>query len=165
MALEIERRFLLRNDDWKEFITKKIYIEQGYLSKSLDDWIIRIRFTGNDFKIALKKHIKGFTNFEFEYSIPRSDAETIMSNLSNIIKKDRYFLEIEKKSWIIDCFKENNYPLEIAEIELSNEEEDLFLPSFISKEITGLTHYSNFSLAKKPFSEWEEDYLTTFKSN
>ena len=82
-----------------------------------------------------------------------------MSNLSNTIKKDRYFLEIEKKSWIIDCFKENNYPLEIAEIELSNEVEDLILPSFISKEITGLTHYSNFSLTNNPFSEWEEEYL------
>ena len=157
MALEIERRFLLKNDHWKEFITKKIFIEQGYLSKSLDDWIIRIRFTGKDFKIALKKHIESFTNFEFEYSIPQKDGETIMSNLSNTIKKERFFLEVEKKSWIIDCFKENNYPLQIAEIELSNEEEDLILPSFISKEITGLTHYSNFSLANNPFSQWKED--------
>ena len=154
MALEIERRFLIKNDNWKEFITNKISIEQGYLSKSLDDWIIRIRSTGKDFKIALKKHIESFTNFEFEYSIPRKDGETIMSNLSNTIKKERFFLKVENKSWIIDCFKENNYPLKIAEIELSREEEDLRLPSFISKEITGLTHYSNFSLAKKPFSEW-----------
>ena len=154
MAFEIERRFLIKNDNWKEFITKKIYIEQGYLSKSIDGWIIRIRFTDKKSQIAIKKHIKGFTNFEFEYSIPRSDAETIMSNLSSIIKKERFFLEVEKKFWIIDCFKENNYPLEIAEIELSNEKEDLFLPSFISKEITGLTHYSNFSLANNPFSEW-----------
>ena len=157
MALEIERRFLIKNDNWKKFITEKIFIEQGYLSKSLDNWIIRIRFTGKDFKIAFKKHIKSFTNFEFEYSIPQKDGETIMSNLSNTIKKERFFLEVEKKSWIIDCFKENNYPLEIAEIELSNEEEDLFLPSFISKEITGLTHYSNFSLANNPFSDWKED--------
>ena len=154
MALEIERRFLIKNDNWKEFITEKIFIEQGYLSKSLDNWIIRIRFTGKDFKIAFKKHIKSFTNFEFEYSIPRKDGETIMSNLSNIIKKERFFLEVEKKPWIIDCFKEKNYPLEIAEIELSKEKEDLNLPSFISKEITGLTDYSNFSLANKPFSEW-----------
>ena len=107
MALEIERRFLIKNDNWKEFINKKIYIEQGYLSKSLDGWIIRIRLEGNNSKIALKKHIKGFTNFEFEYSIPRSEGEIIMSNLSNIIKKERFFLEVEKKSWIIDCFKEN----------------------------------------------------------
>ena len=97
MALEIERRFLIKNDNWKKFITKKIFIEQGYLSKSLDDWIIRIRFTGKDFKIALKKHIESFTNFEFEYSIPRKDGETIMSNLSNTIKKERFFLEVEKK--------------------------------------------------------------------
>ena len=159
MTLEIERRFLIKNETWKEFINKKIYIEQGYLSKSLDGWIIRVRLTGKNSKIALKKHIKGFTNFEFEYSIPRSDAETIMSNLANTIKKDRYFLEIEKKSWIIDCFKENNYPLIIAEIELSHEEEDLILPAFISKEITGLTHYSNCSLANNPFSEWKEEYL------
>jgi len=161
MALEIERRFLIKNDSWKEYITERIFIEQGYLSKSLDDWIIRIRFTGKDFKIALKKHIKNFTNFEFEYLIPHKDGENIMSNLSNVIKKERFFLEYEKKSWIVDCFKENNYPLEIAEIELSNEEEDVNLPSFISKEITGLKHYSNFSLANKPFSEWKDNYLTT----
>ena len=161
MALEIERRFLIQNDSWKELITKKIFIEQGYLSKSLDDWIIRIRFTGKDFKIALKKHIRSFTNFEFEYPIPRRDGEKIMSNLSNVIKKERFFLEFKKKTWIVDCFKENNYPLEIAEIELLNEKEDVSLPSFISKEITGLKHYSNFSLSKKPFSEWKDDYLTT----
>ena len=155
MALEIERRFLVKNDNWKKYITKKIFIEQGYLSKNLDDWIVRIRFNGNEFKITLKKHIKSFTNFEFEYPIPQKDGEKIMSNLTNTIKKERFFLEIKKKSWIIDCFKENNYPLEIAEIELANEKENLNLPTFISKEITGLTDYSNFILAKNPFSEWK----------
>ena len=163
MALEIERRFLLKNDNWKEFITKKIFIEQGYLSKSLDDWIIRLRFTGKDYKIAFKKHIESFTNFEFEYAIPWKDGETIMTNLSKIIKKERYFLKVEKKSWIVDCFKENNYPLEIAEIELSNEKEDISLPSFISKEITGLKQYSNYNLANNPFSKWDE-YLTSLKN-
>ena len=78
-----------------------------------------------------------------------------MSNLSNTIKKERFYLEVEKKSWIIDCFKEKNFPLEIAEIELPNEKEDLSLPSFVSKEITGLKYFSNFSLANKPFSEWQ----------
>ena len=155
MALEIERRFLIKNENWKEIVTKKIFIEQGYLSKNLDDWIIRIRSYDNYYKIALKKHIESFSNFEFEYSIPHQDGEIIMANLSNIIKKERFFLEIEKKSWIIDCFKGNNFPLEIAEIELSREEEDLNLPSFISQEITGLTHYSNFSLTNKPFSQWK----------
>ena len=165
MTLEIERRFLVKNNNWKKFITKKIFIEQGYLSKSLDDWIIRIRFIGKDYKIALKKHIESFTNFEFEYSIPSKDGEIIMSNLSNTIKKERFYLEVEKKSWIIDCFKEKNFPLEIAEIELSKEEDAFNVPSFISREITGLRHYSNFSLTNKPFSKWNEDYLTTIKNN
>ena len=165
MALEIERRFLIKNDSWKKYITKKIYIEQGYLSKSLDNWIIRIRLTDKEAKIALKKHIESFTNFEFEYSIPQNDGKTIISNLTNTIKKERFFLEVEKKFWVIDRFKEDNYPLEIAEIELANEEEDLSLPSFISKEITGLKIYTNFSLANKPFSKWEDDNLTTLKNN
>ena len=163
MALEIERRFLIKNDTWKKFIINKICIEQGYLSKSLDDWIIRIRFNGKDFKMALKKHIKSFTNFEFEYSIPHSDGEKIMSSLKNTIIKERFFLNFDKKAWIIDSFKGENYPLEIAEIELADEEEDLNLPPFVSKEITGLRHFSNLSLCNYPFSHWENDYITSLK--
>jgi len=159
MALEIERRFLVKNDDWKEFITKKTFIEQGYLSYKLDDWIIRIRFNGANFKIALKKHIKNFTNFEFEYLIPNIDGEAIMSNLKNTIKKDRFFLEVEKKQWIIDSFKEKNFPLQVAEIELSKEEEEIKLPKFVSKEITGIHNLSNFSLTSYPLSKWNNDDL------
>ena len=54
MAFEIERRFLIKNDNWKEFINKKVYIEQGYFSKSLDGWIIRVRLIGKNSKITLK---------------------------------------------------------------------------------------------------------------
>ena len=85
MAFEIERRFLIRNDNWKEFSKKKVLLEQGYLSSNLNDWIIRIRFNGENYKIALKKHIKNFTNYEFEYLIPNSDGEKIMSNITNTI--------------------------------------------------------------------------------
>ena len=157
MTLEIERRFLIKNNQWKKFINEKVIIEQGYLSNDLDDWIIRIRYNGRNFKIALKKHIKNFTNFEFEYLIPQSDGEKIMSNLTNIIKKERFFLEIDKKAWIVDCFKGKNFPLEIAEIELLKEEEQFNLPSFISKEITGLKNFSNFSLSTNPFSKWKKN--------
>ena len=165
MGLEIERRFLVKNDNWKKYITKKTVIEQGYLSYKLEDWIIRIRFNGANFKIALKKHIKNFTNFEFEYLIPNHDGEKIMSNLTNTIKKDRFFLEIEKKQWIIDCFKEKNFPLEVAEIELSKEEEEFTIPSFVSKEITGLQNLSNFSLTSHPLSKWNHDDLRTLEKS
>ena len=165
MAFEIERRFLVKNNEWKKYIRKKTLIEQGYLSHNLEDWIIRIRLNDKKFKIALKKHFKNFTNFEFEYLIPNSDGEQIMSNLKNIIKKERFFLEVDNKEWIIDCFKEKNFPLEVAEIELSQEKEKFYLPSFLSQEITGLINFSNFNLAKYPFSEWEDKELKTFKKN
>ena len=80
----------------------------------------------------------------------------IIQNYRNTINFDsKKFLEVEKNSWIIDCFRDKNYPLEVAEIEHSKEEELLSLPSFISKEITGLKRYSNVSLSKKPFSKWK----------
>ena len=155
MALEIERRFLIKNDQWKEFVTHKNLIEQGYLSYNLEDWIIRIRFNGKNFKIALKKHIKNFTNYEYEYLIPTSEGEKIMATLKNTIKKERFFLEVNKRNWVIDCFKEKNFPLEIAEIELTKEKEEVILPSFLSREITGLKIFTNLSLTKNPFSKWE----------
>ena len=159
MILEIERRFLIKNDKWKEFITSSILIEQGYLSYDLKDWIVRIRFNGKNYKIALKKHIKNFTNYEFEYLIPTCDGEKIMSTINNKIQKERFFLKIEKKVWIIDCFKDKNYPLEIAEIELTKETEQVSLPNFLSREITGLKIFSNFSLARYPFSKWNHQDL------
>ena len=156
MTLEIERRFLIKNDQWKDFITYKTFIEQGYLSHDLEDWIVRIRFNGKNFKIALKKHIKSFTNYEYEYSIPHNEGEKIMSTLKNTIKKERFFLKIDRKDWIVDCFKDKNFPLEIAEIELTKEEEKVILPSFIAKEITGLKIYTNLNLTKRPFAKWEK---------
>ena len=159
MALEIERRFLIKNDQWNDFITHKTFIEQGYLSHHLEDWIVRIRFNGKNFKIALKKHIKNFTNYEYEYSIPNSEGEKIMSTLNDTIKKERFFLKIDRKDWIVDCFKDKNFPLEIAEIELAKEEEKVILPSFTAKEITGLKIYTNLNLTKHPFSKWEMKIL------
>ena len=163
MPLEIERRFLIKNDEWKQFITRKTLIEQGYLSYNLEDWIIRIRFNGENFKIALKKHIQNFTSYEYEYMIPTSDGKKIMASLANTIKKERFFLEINQKNWIIDCFKEKNYPLEIAEIELTKEKEEVILPTFLSREITGQKVFTNLSLTKHPFSTWKKKDLTSFQ--
>ncbi len=163
MALEIERRFLIKNDKWKEFIKRKTFIEQGYLSDDLEGWIIRVRFNGKNFKIALKKHIKNFTNYEYEYLIPPSEGEKIMETLANTIKKERYFLEINQKDWIIDCFKDKNFPLEIAEIELTEEKEKVILPPFLAKEITGLTMYTNLNLTKHPYSKWNKNELKKIK--
>ena len=165
MAKEIERRFLIKNDQWKEFVTHKTFIEQGYLSSDLDDWIVRIRFNGENFKIALKKHIQNFTNYEYEYLIPTVDGEKIIATIPNTIKKERFFLELNQKNWIVDCFQDTNYPLKIAEIELAEEKEDVTLPSFLSREITGLKVFTNLSLTKYPFSKWTNKDLISLKKN
>tara|TARA_B100000965_G_scaffold329839_1_gene293400 strand:+ start:372 stop:875 length:504 start_codon:yes stop_codon:yes gene_type:complete len=165
MAFEIERRFLIKNNQWKKFITHKTFIEQGYLTHNLEDWIIRIRFNGKNFKLALKKHIKNFTNYEYEYSIPKNEGEKIMETLTNTIKKERFFLEVDQRSWIIDCFRGKNFPLEIAEIELTEEKEEVILPPFLSIEITGLQIFTNLSLTTHPISQWTEKDLKILQKN
>ena len=156
MCIEIERRFLIKNNDWKKFINRKSDIIQGYLSSHAAGWIVRIRSEDNLFKLTLKKHIQKSKNFEFEYKIPKIEGEMIISEIKHIIKKERFYLNFEKKEWIIDKFKGNNFPLEIAEVELKTINEQINLPSFLSTEITGLKKFSNFELSTKPFSSWKK---------
>ena len=165
MAFEIERRFLIKNDEWKNFITKKTFIEQGYFSTHPNEWIIRLRAENKKYKLTLKKPLKNFTSYEFEYKIPSSDGEIIISQLNNKIYKERFYLLINQKYWVVDIFKDKNIPLEIAEIELNNEDEIIQVPNFISKEITGVKIFSNFQLAKSPFSSWGKERLSKYLNN
>ncbi len=165
MAFEIERRYLIKNDNWKYFIKRKEVLEQGYLSYDFNNWITRIRFDGKNYKITLKKHIRNFTNYEFEYSIPSNDGEKIFSTLKNTIKKERFFLKVDQRDWIIDSFKDKNYPLKIAEIELKTENEEFKAPSFIGNEITGINVFTNLSLTNHPFAEWKSKDINNLKVN
>ena len=155
MCIEIERRFLVKNNDWEKLISHKSDIIQGYLSASSESWIVRVRSEDNLFKLTLKKYITKSKNFEFEYEIPKAEGEMIISEIKNPIIKERFYLQFKEKEWIIDRFKGKNFPLEIAEIELKTIEEQIHLPSFLSTEITGLKKFSNFELSNKPFSLWE----------
>ena len=156
MTIEIERRFLIKNNDWEKLIYYKSNIIQGYLSSYPESWIVRIRLVDNSYKLTLKKHIRKAKNFEFEYEIPKKEGEIILSQMKNPIVKERFHLLFKGKEWIIDRFKDNNFPLEIAEVELNSIDEKIKLPSFLSKEITGLKKFSNFELHHKPFSSWEK---------
>ena len=156
MCIEIERRFLIKNNDWEELISRKTNIIQGYLSSYSDCWIVRIRSEDNLFKLTLKKHITKSKNFEFEYEIPKKEGEIIISEIKNPIIKERFYLHLKEKEWIIDRFKGKNFPLEIAEVELKTIDEQIHLPSFLSTEITGLKKFSNFELSNKPFSRWDK---------
>ena len=156
MCIEIERRFLIKNNDWEKLINRKTDIVQGYLSSDSEGWIVRIRSENNLYKLTLKKHIKKSKNYEFEYEIPKKEGEMIISYISKPIIKERYYLHFNEKEWIIDRFKCKNFPLEIAEVELKTIDEQIHLPSFLSKEITGLKKFSNFELSNKPFSRWDK---------
>ena len=156
MCIEIERKFLLKNNDWEKFINRKSDIIQGYLSSNPENWIVRIRSEDDLYKLTLKKHIKKAKNFEFEYKIPKKDGEIIISEIKNPIVKERFYLRFKEKEWIVDRFKGKNFPLEIAEVELKTIDEEIHLPNFLSTEITGLKKFSNFELSNKPFSKWDK---------
>ena len=156
MSFEIERRFLIKNNSWEKLISRKSHIIQGYLSSYFDTWIVRIRSEDNLFKLTLKKHITRSKNFEFEYDIPKKEGDMIISELKNLIIKERFYLLVNEKEWIIDRFKGENFPLQIAEVELQTTDEQINLPDFLSSEITGLKKFSNFELSSKPFSSWDK---------
>tara|TARA_Y100001968_G_C19256589_1_gene667123 strand:- start:137 stop:631 length:495 start_codon:yes stop_codon:yes gene_type:complete len=155
MSLEIERRFIVKGDNWKEFIQNSQELKQGYLANSKKEWTIRVRIVDKKQSLLTLKHPKeGIIRHEFEYIIPISDGLSIfeMSNFS--LSKTRHELFFNHQKWIIDCFKFNNYPLVIAEIELNRINQSIEIPSWCSSEVSHLKEFSNAMLAKSPISTW-----------
>ena len=154
MGIEIERRFLVENEDWKNQVIRSESFSQAYLNSSVDEWTTRVRIIDNNKGyITLKSSLNGLINYEFEYSIPRKDAIELIQLSKYKITKIRYQLKINKKNWVVDVFEKSNSGLKIAEIELNSESEEIRVPSWCGKEITGIKSLSNASLAKAPISE------------
>ena len=154
MGIEIERRFLVENDDWKSQVIQSENFSQAYLNSSLDEWATRVRIIDNTKSyITLKSSLNGFINYEFEYSIPLQDAIELIKLSKYKVTKTRYQLKINKKNWVVDLFDGSNSSLKIAEIELNSEFEEIQVPSWCGQEITGIKSLSNTSLAKTPISE------------
>ena len=162
MNLEIERRFLIKNNKWRKYIINQVLIVQGYLSSNNDGWIVRLRSENKQFKLTLKKHIIQSTSLEFDYEINSNEGNQILSNIKDKIKKERFYLKINDKNWIVDIFQDGNAPLEIAEIELETEQETIMIPDFISEEITGIKMFSNYQLSINPFSSWGDKDINKF---
>tara|TARA_Y100001968_G_C18847926_1_gene476700 strand:+ start:46 stop:546 length:501 start_codon:yes stop_codon:yes gene_type:complete len=154
MGIEIERRFLVKNEDWRHEIILSEEFSQAYLNSNLEEWAIRIRIIDDSQSyITLKSSINGLANYEFEYPIPNKDAVELLNLSKYKIIKTRYQLKINGKDWIVDCFKGLNSSLTIAEIELNFESEEINVPSWCEREITGIKSLSNAFLAKTPISE------------
>ena len=165
MGIEIERRFLVENEDWKDQVIRSESFSQAYLSSSMDEWATRVRIIDNNKGyITLKSSLNGLVNCEFEYSIPRKDAIELIQLSKYKITKTRYQLKINKKNWVVDVFEKSNSGLKIAEIELNSESEEIRVPSWCGQEITGIKSLSNASLAKAPISELSVEDRIKIKS-
>ena len=157
MAIEIERRFLVKGDKWKDLAQSPQYLRQGYLATSREYWTIRIRILEDqEAWITLKSPAEGFSMNEFEYSIPLDDSESIWNLVTHKITKRRYKLNLKYGEWIIDCFQKHNSPLVIAEVELTSSNEKIQIPSWCYQEITSNKKLSNAALALHPISTWSE---------
>ena len=155
MGIEIERRFLVKNEGWKAQVILSEDFNQAYLNSSLDEWATRLRVIDNKKAyITLKSSLNGLVNNEFEYSIPIKDAIELIKLSKYKIIKTRYQLKINNKNWVVDLFGGSNSSLKIAEIELNSESEEIQVPSWCGLEITGIKSLSNASLAKTPISEF-----------
>ena len=158
MALEIEHKFLLANDDWRKNVSHSVVYRQGYLS-SQPTSSIRVRVSNNQAWLNIKSAVIGTQRHEYEYEIPLSDAQEILNNLcvKPLIEKTRYFVMHENHQWEIDEFEGENAGLIVAEIELDSLDEAFAKPVWLGEEVTQDLRYYNNNLAKNPYSLWREN--------
>ena len=159
MALEIERRFLVRGEQWRAHISSQARLQQGYLSASADGVTTRVRSDGSGgawltLKAAAGR--AGLVRHEFEYAIPEADAQALLALAPTALCKCRYGLDLPGGEWVLDVFEQANAPLVIAEVELADVDDGIALPSWCVREITGEGRFSNAALAAAPLSSWSE---------
>lgn len=154
--LEIERKFLLKNDDYKK-LSEGVLIKQGYIC-SENDRVVRIRIYGEKSFLTIKNATIGFSRDEFEYEIPLTDAEKMLSCVCQhpIIEKLRYKVNYEGFVWEIDEFFGENEGLVVAEIELEKENQTFPKPTWIAQEVTNDVRYYNANLFKNPYKNWRK---------
>ncbi len=156
MGLEIERKFLVKNDSWKKEVSNSFSLKQGYLSSN-PDRTVRIRITEQSAFLTIKSKSQGISRQEFEYTIPLNEAKELLLLCEKpIIEKIRYLVKIESHTWEIDVFEGENKGLTIAEIELSDENEEFEIHAWIGKEVSDDSRYFNSNLIACPFNSWEK---------
>ncbi len=153
MGVEIERKFLVLNNDWRTLGTPVNYA-QGYLTAN-GIRTVRIRIAGEEGFITIKGGSNGISRLEFEYPIPVLDAlEMLRLCAIPVIQKFRTKIDYKGKIWEIDEFEGDNKGLILAEIELTSEDESFDIPTWIGQEVTGDLRYFNSQLSVRPFRSW-----------
>jgi adenylate cyclase len=157
MAIEIERKFLIKDNNWQEQPGLTVtHIRQGYLISD-EGRTVRVRWRNGKGYLTVKgKPATGsIARLEYEYEIPGADAEALLLLCSRpLIEKKRWLLANGTHTWEIDVFEGENAGLTVAEIELGSENEDFGKPEWLGEEVTYDKRYSNAALSRVPFSQW-----------
>ncbi|MBO6306389.1 MAG: CYTH domain-containing protein [Paludibacteraceae bacterium] len=150
---EIERKFLVRSEEFKLQTVSSYEIIQGYLCKEPGKTIrIRIRDTRAFLTIKSSRLREGLAKFEWEKEIDIADAKELMHLcLPGEIHKTRYIVpapsyEGAERCWEVDVFHGRLEGLILAEIELGNEDEPFVRPEWLGEEVTGQAQYYNANM-------------------
>jgi adenylate cyclase len=154
MGTEIERKFLVEADDWRQG-SRGRRVRQGYLSAD-PGRSVRIRMVGDSAWLTIKGGTTGYSRVEFEYPIPTQDALHLLDELCirPVIDKTRHEVNYGGHRWEIDEFHGANEGLVIAEIELAAEDEHFERPPWLGAEVSDDPRYYNVNLARQPFNRW-----------
>ncbi|GAB4267179.1 MAG: CYTH domain-containing protein [Candidatus Rifleibacteriota bacterium] len=155
MGKEIEKKYLVKGDDWKKS-AKGIRYRQGYLSTAKER-TVRVRIIDDKGFLTIKGITENASRVEYEYEIPANEADDMLLNLCEkpLIEKKRYQIEFSGLTWEVDEFFGDNEGLIVAEVELESEDHEVDLPDWIGEEVTSDPRYFNSNLTKNPFKNWK----------
>ncbi len=158
MAMEIERKFLVVGQDWRADVATSTPIMQGYLA-STGRVTVRVRVRGEVGYLTVKGATTGVSRSEFEFEIPVEDARTMLSTLADgpVIEKVRHLIPVAGHTWELDVFGGDNDGLVMAELELSDPEEEFAVPAWAGEEVSDDPRYFNVNLAAQPWRTWAEN--------
>ncbi|MFN8125530.1 MAG: CYTH domain-containing protein [Candidatus Nanopelagicales bacterium] len=155
MGTEIEHKFLVVDDSWREQATGSTRIMQGYLTDG-GTAVVRARVRGDRGYLTVKGMTTGITRAEYEYEIPVSDALEMLETLAQgpVIDKVRSLVPVGDHTWEVDEFAGANAGLIVAEVELASADQDFDLPTWAGADVSDDYRYFNVNLATHPYSEW-----------
>ncbi|HEX2010114.1 MAG TPA: CYTH domain-containing protein [Roseateles sp.] len=154
MGLEIERKFLVAGEGWRQPPERQQRFSQGYLSRD-PARTVRVRQAGEKAFLTIKGQTVGASRAEFEYEIPPADAQQLLLLCEGpLIDKIRHLCEHRGALWEVDEFLGDNAGLVVAEIELGSEDEAFERPAWLAEEVTGDVRYYNANLAATPYRSW-----------
>lgn len=153
MAKEIERKFLVTGQQWREGRSGEAY-RQGYLSRQAGR-TVRVRTAGGQAFLTIKGPPEGIVRDEYEYPIPMEDAVELFRLCEGpLIEKTRFLVPYGSFTWEIDEFHGENSGLIVAEIELPSATTPFALPPWVGAEVSDDPRYSNARLSVNPFRNW-----------